>query len=62
MARYRQVKNYGTAGWSIGLLKSDIIDLNIKDGDYIDIEEAVRKTSISEELFEKMKLGEVERK
>jgi anaerobic selenocysteine-containing dehydrogenase len=57
MARYRQYKVISGLH-CIQLKPSDVTDLNIKDGDYIDIEEAVKKTSISEELFEKMKLGE----
>lgn len=58
MARYRKIRNYGSAGWSINLLQSDIEDLNIKDGDWVDIEEAIKKTSISDEMFQKLKIEE----
>ena len=49
MARYRQVKKYGNS-WVISLTPNDIKDLNIKEGDEVDIEDAVCKTSISGEM------------
>ena len=45
--RKRKIKNYGTAGWKINLLKSDVDDLGIKDGDLIDIDDCI---IISEKL------------
>jgi len=41
MTRYRIVKNYKKSGWVIRLKQQDVKDLNIKDGDYIDIEDAI---------------------
>jgi len=56
MARYRPVKNYPTSGWVIRLKQQDVEDLNIKDGDLIDIEDAVRKTSISKDNAKLLKV------
>ncbi len=53
--RYRKVNLYGNR-FVIELMKTDIEDLNLKIGDLIDIEDAVRKTSISKELKKKLKL------
>ena len=54
--RYRIVKNYPTSGWFIRLKQQDIDDLNLKDGDFIDIEDAVRKTSISKDMAKRLKV------
>jgi hypothetical protein len=55
MARYREVKRY--AGMLvIKLTSTDEKDLNLKVGDLIDIEDAVRKTSISKDLAKKLKV------
>jgi len=48
-ARYRKVNLYG-GRYVIELLKADVEDLNIKVGDLIDIEDAIRKTSVPQEL------------
>jgi hypothetical protein len=56
MARYRIVKNYPTSGWIIRLKQQDITDLNLKDGDLIDIEDAVVKTSISKSMAKQLKV------
>ncbi len=56
MARYRTIRNYPTSGWVIRLKQSDIDDLNLKDGDLIDIEDAVRKTSISKDTAKLLKV------
>ena len=56
MVRYRKVKDYGTAGWKINLLASDVKDLGIKDGDMVDIEDVC---FISEQLYNvKVKRGQ----
>jgi len=57
MARYRKIRKYEN-GWVIRLLNQDIKDLNIKEGDLVDIEDAVYKTSISDDI--KKKFDEVE--
>ena len=49
MARYRQVKKYGNTV-VIPLTSADLKDLNIKEGDLIDIEDAVKTKSVPEEL------------
>ena len=46
--RYRKINLYGKR-YVIELMQVDIEDLNLKIGDMIDIEDAVRKTSISKE-------------
>ena len=45
MVRFRPIKKYGN-GYVIALIKKDITDLNLKVGDEIDIEDAVKRTSI----------------
>jgi hypothetical protein len=55
MARYREVKRY--AGMLvIKLTSTDEKDLNLKVGDLIDIEDAVRKTSISKDTAKLLKV------
>jgi antitoxin component of MazEF toxin-antitoxin module len=49
--RYRKVRRWGNS-MVIALKPVDEQDLNLKVGDLIDIEDAVRKTSIPEELAE----------
>ena len=49
MARYREVKKWGNS-LVIVLQVLDIKDLNIKEGDLIDIEDAVRTKSVPKEL------------
>lgn len=51
MTRYRQVKKFGNS-WAIALKTHDITDLNLKEGDFVDIEDAVRKCSIPQDLGE----------
>jgi hypothetical protein len=51
MARYRKFKKYGNTD-VIVMKPQDKIDLNLKYGDLIDIEDAVVKKSIPEELEE----------
>jgi len=51
MVRYRQLKKYGNT-WVIPLTVKDVEDLNLKAGDLIDIEDAVKKKSVPEELEE----------
>jgi anaerobic selenocysteine-containing dehydrogenase len=53
--RYRE---YGmVAGMHVIKLKpSDIEDLNLKVGDMIDLEDAVKKTAISKELKKRLKI------
>ncbi len=41
MARKRTIRNYPTSGWVVRLLKQDIEDLGIEDGDEIDLEDVV---------------------
>lgn len=49
MARYRQIKRY--AGMLvIKLSPTDEKDLNIKEGDYVDVEDAIFTKSIPQEL------------
>jgi len=47
MSRLRKIKNYGSAGWKVNLVKTDVEDLGIKDGDYINIDDCI---IISEKL------------
>jgi hypothetical protein len=55
MARYRAIKRY--AGMLvIKLTSTDEKDLNLKVGDLIDIEDAVRKTSISKDNAKLLKV------
>jgi len=54
MTRYREVKKYGNS-LAIALTSSDLIDLNIKIGDQIDIDDAVRKKSVPLELKKMVK-------
>lgn len=42
MARLRLIKKYGNS-WVISLTSTDITDLNIKEGDMVDIEDMVFK-------------------
>ena len=49
MSRYRQVKKYGNS-FVIKLIRTDIDDLNLKEGDWIDVEDAIKKKSIPQEL------------
>jgi uncharacterized membrane protein (UPF0127 family) len=53
--RYRRVNKYGNR-YVIELMKSDIEDLNLKVGDMVDIEDAVKKTSISKENKKRLKI------
>jgi uncharacterized membrane protein (UPF0127 family) len=46
--RYRKI-NFVGGRYVIELMKTDIEDLNLKVDDLVDIEDAVRKTSISSE-------------
>lgn len=55
MSRYRQLKKYGNT-WVITLHPKDIEDLNLKVGDMIDIEDAIKKTSISKENKKRLKI------
>jgi len=48
MVRYRIIKNYPTSGWVIRLKQQDIKDLQLKDGDFIDIDDAVKKSGLKE--------------
>jgi len=48
MSRYREIKKYAGM-YVIKLLPADMKDLNLKIGDFVDIQEAVFKTSISKE-------------
>jgi hypothetical protein len=59
MTRFRKVRKYEN-GWVIRLLQQDIDDLNIKDGDLIDIEDAVFHCSIPQELESKFVGGKNE--
>ena len=52
--RYRPIKKYGNT-FVIALIPKDIEDLNLKIGDMIDIEDAVRKTSIDQITFNKFR-------
>ena len=53
--RYRRINKYGNR-FVIELMKTDIEDLNLKVGDMIDLEDAVKKTSISKELKKRLKI------
>ena len=53
--RYRKVNLYGNR-FVIELMQVDIQDLNLKVGDLIDIEDAVRKTSISKDMAKTLKV------
>jgi uncharacterized membrane protein (UPF0127 family) len=53
--RYRKVNLYGNR-FVIELMQVDIQDLNLKVGDLIDIEDAVRKTSISKDTAKQLKV------
>ena len=53
--RFRRVNKYGNR-YVIELMKSDIEDLNLKVGDMIDIEDAIKKTSISKENKKRLKI------
>lgn len=55
MTRYRQFMKYGNTD-VIKLKPTDKVDLNMKYGDMIDIEDAVKKTSISKDLKKRLKL------
>ena len=55
MSRYRILRKYGNT-WVIALNPKDIEDLNLKVGDMIDIEDAVKKTSISKENKKRLKI------
>lgn len=52
--RYRKVNLYGNR-YVIELMQVDIEDLNLKVGDMIDIEDAVRRTSIDSITYNKIK-------
>lgn len=47
--RYRKIRRWGNS-LVIVLKPTDELDLNLKVGDLIDIEDAVRKTSVPESL------------
>ena len=53
--RYRRVNKYGNR-YVIELMQVDIEDLNLKIGDMIDIEDAVKKTSISKDLKKRLRI------
>ena len=53
--RYRKVNLYGNR-FVIELMQVDIQDLNLKVGDLIDIEDAVRKTSISKDTAKQLRV------
>lgn len=53
--RYRKVNLYGNR-YVIELMQVDIEDLNLKIGDMIDIEDAVKRTSISKDLKQRLKV------
>jgi antitoxin component of MazEF toxin-antitoxin module len=55
MVRYRQVKKWGNS-LVIVLDRTDVIDLNIKVGDLIDVEDAIKNTSIHEETAKQLKI------
>ena len=54
--RYRKVNLYGNR-YVIELMQVDIEDLNLKVGDMIDIEDAVRRTSVEQITYNKLKVG-----
>ncbi len=41
MTRQRKIRHYPTSGWIVRLKQQDIQDLNIDDGDYMDIDDCV---------------------
>jgi antitoxin component of MazEF toxin-antitoxin module len=49
MSRFREVKKWGNS-FVIALTSQDMEDLNLKIGDQVDLEDAMRKTSIPAEL------------
>lgn len=53
--RYRKIRRWGNS-LVIVLKPSDELDLNLKVGDLIDIEDAIVKTSISEDMAKKLKV------
>jgi antitoxin component of MazEF toxin-antitoxin module len=53
MVRYRVVKKWGNS-FVIVLKMSDIRDLNLKMGDLIDIEDAVKQKSIPDSLSKEL--------
>lgn len=53
--RYRKINLYGNR-YVVELMKQDIEDLNLKVGDMVDIEDAVKKTSISKENKKRLKI------
>jgi uncharacterized membrane protein (UPF0127 family) len=53
--RYRKVNLYGNR-FVIELMQVDIQDLNLKVGDLVDIEDAVRRTSISKDTAKQLKV------
>jgi uncharacterized membrane protein (UPF0127 family) len=53
--RYRKVNLYGNR-YVIELMQVDIQDLNLKVGDLVDIEDAVRRTSISKDTAKQLKV------
>lgn len=53
MVRYRKIRKWGNS-FAIMLLKSDVQDLNVKEGDYLDLEDCV---VVSKELYQ-TKFGE----
>lgn len=53
--RYRKIRRWGNS-LVIVLKPTDESDLNLKVGDLIDIEDAVVKTSISEDIAKKLKI------
>jgi uncharacterized membrane protein (UPF0127 family) len=53
--RYRKVNLVG-GRFVIELMKSDVEDLNLKVGDMIDIEDAVKRTSIPKDLKQRLKI------
>jgi antitoxin component of MazEF toxin-antitoxin module len=53
--RFRTIRRWGNS-LVIVLRPSDEMDLNIKVGDMIDIEDAVRKTSISKDMAKTLKV------
>ena len=55
--RYRKVNKYGNR-YVIELMQVDISDLNLQIGDYVEIENAVRKTSIPSEIKKVLKVKE----
>jgi uncharacterized membrane protein (UPF0127 family) len=52
--RYRKVNLYGKR-YVIELMKTDIEDLNLKVGDMIDVEDAIKRTSIDQLTFNKFR-------